>query len=140
MSGFEFKITGLSELKDRIEKISSGLQPDIVNEMKGSAANIATSARLMAPTNFGTLKNSITWDPVDEDSVEVGAAAEYAPYVEFGTGTMVDIPEGMEEYAMTFKGEGKKQVNLPPRPFLFPAFAIEKPLLIGRIVKLVDSK
>ena len=52
----------------------------------------------------------------------IGFNAHYAPYIEFGTGGLVDVPAGLEDYAIQFKGAGIKQVNLTPRPYLFPAF------------------
>ncbi len=47
---------------------------------------------------------------------------EYSPYVEFGTGGLVNVPEGLEEIAIQFKGAGIRQVNLPARPFFFAPF------------------
>ena len=138
MSGFQLSISGLAELKGRLDKMSN-LLPQVQHEMETAAANIDMNAKQNAAVNFGTLQQTISWDPVGGDTVEVVATAEYAPYVEFGTGGLVDVPEGLEEYAMTFKGAGVKKVNLPARPFLFPAFAVEKPLLIERIIKIIES-
>lgn len=47
----------------------------------------------------------------------VGSDLYEAPFREFGTGAKVQIPEGLEAYAMTFyiTGEG----TLPANPFLF---------------------
>ena len=50
----------------------------------------------------------------------------YAAYVEFGTGGLVDIPKGLESYAIQFKGLGIRQVNLPARPYFFPALFSEE--------------
>lgn len=61
--------------------------------------------------------------------------AKYAPYVEFGTGSMVDVPQGLEDYAMQFKGKGIRQVNLPARPFLFPAAEKNRKKFIDNIKK-----
>jgi hypothetical protein len=69
-------------------------------------------------------------------NTKAGNTVTYAPYVEFGTGTMVDVPDGLEDYAMQFKGQGIRQVNLPARPYLFPAFFKEQKELLKRLKNL----
>ena len=64
-------------------------------------------------------------------------AEEYAPYQEFGTGAMVDIPKGLEAEAAQFRGKGKRQVNIRPRYFFYPPFFKEKVKLIQRIKDLL---
>ena len=51
----------------------------------------------------------------------VYANADYAAYLEFGTGGLVDVPSGWEEVAIQFIGQGIKEVNLVARPHLIPA-------------------
>ncbi len=65
----------------------------------------------------------------------VGSNKEYAPYVEFGTGALVDVPEGLESYAIQFKGAGIKQVNLPARPALYPTARVEFVKLVEKLKK-----
>lgn len=85
---------------------------DILNEAKSNApvdkSNLIKSGRA-EPTNGG-LGGKITF------------SINYAPYVEFGTGGSVLIPKGWESFAMQFKGKGIRTINLPPRPYLLPAF------------------
>jgi len=56
--------------------------------------------------------------------------------MEFGTGGLVDVPSGLEDYAMKFKGAGIKQVNLFPRPFLIPAFKKYTTKMLEELEKL----
>ena len=91
---------------------------DLLNE---TVQNIETEATAMAPVDLGILKSSINGE-VDGLNAVIGTPVKYAPYMEFGTGGLVDVPAGLEDYAMKFKGVGIKQVNLFPRPFLIPAF------------------
>ena len=53
--------------------------------------------------------------------------APYSAYVEFGTGGRVSVPKELKDVAIKFIGKGVKEVNIKPRPFLYPA------LLQGRI-------
>ena len=71
------------------------------------------------------------------NGVTIVAAKKYAAFVEFGTGALVNVPAGLEDYAIQFKGKGIKQVNLPARPFLFNSFFEEKKSLIDNIKKVL---
>jgi phage gpG-like protein len=48
----------------------------------------------------------------------VGTNVEYAPYIEFGTGDLVEIPEGTEDIASQYKGQGIRKVNIKGDSFL----------------------
>lgn len=91
---------------------------DLEDEIQVFADNVQLKSVQRARRNFGILANS-QYKSVNGLNAEVGFTANYAAYVEFGTGGMVDVPSGLEEYAIQFKGAGIRQVNLPARPFLF---------------------
>ena len=55
--------------------------------------------------------------------------------LEFGTGGMVEVPQGLEDYSSQFKGKGIKQVNLPSRPFLFNSAFEEVTAMRERVLK-----
>ena len=89
-------------------------------ELKGWADKTEAGANRDVPVDTGELQQSIRQGMDNEGLVQtVGTNVEYAPYVEFGTGTEVDVPSGLEDYAIQFKGSGIKEVNLPARPYLF---------------------
>ena len=85
------------------------------------------------------LRGSIALEPISELTYTVEAKAKYAPYVEFGTGGLVDIPTGYEQYAAIFKGKGIRKVNLRARPFLIPAFENEVPQLMKRLKEMFNA-
>lgn len=74
----------------------------------------------------GKLQQSIAAIEVDDFTWKIYAnstgLAPYAAYVEFGTGGLVEVPDELKEMAIRFKGKGIREVNLPARPFLYPAF------------------
>ena len=89
-------------------------------ELKAWADKTEMDAKRDVPVDSGPLQASIHSTPEKEGLAQtVGTPLDYAPYVEFGTGTLVDVPKGLEDYAMQFKGAGVKEVNLPARPYLF---------------------
>lgn len=99
----EFVVKNIEELEDEVQVFADNVQLKSAQRVR---------------RNFGILANS-QYKSVNGLNAEVGFTANYAAYVEFGTGGMVDVPSGLEEYAIQFKGAGIKQVNLPARPFLF---------------------
>jgi len=105
---------------------------DLLNE---TIQNIETEAISLAPVDLGILKSSINGE-VDGMNGVVGTPIRYSPFIEFGTGGLVDVPEGLEDYAMRFKGAGIKQVNLFPRPFLIPAFKKHTTKMLEELNKL----
>lgn len=89
-------------------------------ELKAWADKTEMDAKRDVPKQSGALQSSIHSTPEKGGLAQtVGTPLDYAPYVEFGTGTMVDVPQGLEDYAIQFKGAGVKEVNLPARPYLF---------------------
>jgi HK97 gp10 family phage protein len=130
-----FKIEGMKEairnIKDwEVEKIrQSRLQ------IERSAINIEREAKNACPVDDQILRPSIAKKVTATDSgrvleAEVGTNVEYAPFVEFGTGSGVSVPAGQEEFAMQFKGKTGRKRNYPARPFLFPAWERERPKFV----------
>ena len=72
-------------------------------------------------------------------TARLNANADYAPYLEFGTGGLVDIPEGFEKLAATFKGKGIKRINLPARPHIIPAAYKARDFLSRQIEKKIKD-
>lgn len=95
----------------------------------GTCTNIVRKAMRLAPVNFGFLRASIGTNATGAGmNAEVwaggsgkGVNVKYAPYVEFGTGNKVYVPNELTEYAMQFKGRGIRKVNNKHQPYFFPA-------------------
>lgn len=124
--------TNRGNFKKRIKDISDMVE----GEIEASAFDIRNEAVTTVPVDTGILKGSIKVVPGEHRFHKIiEAGAHYAPYIEFGTGTLVNVPSGLEDYAIQFKGKGVKQVNLPARPFLIPAWEKERLKLVERIRK-----
>ena len=103
------------------------------------ATKMAEVAKLKSPVDNGTLRNSINWEKENNLLYNVGTNIPYAPFMEFGTGGLVDIPNGWEDMALPFKGKGIKQVNISPQPFMYPAY-LEGKKTFKKQMKLVIDK
>lgn len=124
-----------AKFKKPIDKIEAFLKAEIA----ATVEDIADDARVRVPVDTGLLKGSIE-SQSNELKGTVGASKHYAPYIEFGTGGLVDVPAGMEDFAMTFIGNGIKQIDLKPRPFLFPAYFANIAKLTERIKTKIETK
>lgn len=132
-------ISGLKDLQDKLSKLSKQTEETTANEINASALTIMRNAKRNVVVDNGFLRNSIGLEPVSKLTYTVEAKAKYAPYVEFGTGGLVSIPVGYEQYAAIFRGKGIRKVNLRARPFLIPAFENEIPQLMKRLNSLFNA-
>jgi HK97 gp10 family phage protein len=124
------EIKGINEVIANLRKYGKEAEKDIAGVTEQMARKIESYAKQNAPTDLGKLGQSIqaVKDTNTSWTIEAGGIiAPYAPYVEFGTGGLVEVPNELKEQAIKFKGKGIKKVNLRARPFLYPA------LLRGRV-------
>ena len=127
----------LSQLNKKLDNLRAFDKKTLSNELGRSSMDIVRMAKQNAPVDKGTLKQSIKSERKGK-TVEVIAGANYAPYVEFGTGGMVDLDDMLQlgippSYAGQFKGKGIKEVNLPARPFFYNAARIGLKNLLVRL-------
>ena len=127
----------LNKLKNKLDKMRAFESKTLSNELGKTGSEIVRLAKRSAPVDKGSLKQSIS-EQRSGKSINVGAAANYAPYVEFGTGGSVDLTDMIElgippSYAAKFKGKGIREVNLPARPFFFSSARIGFKNLLNRL-------
>ena len=127
----------LLKLKNKLDKMRAFESKTLSNELGKTGLEIVRLAKRAAPVDKGALKQSISTQRSGK-SVNIVAAANYAPYVEFGTGGSVDLTDmtqlGIpESYAAQFKGKGIRDVNLPARPFFFSSARIGFKNLLNRL-------
>lgn len=84
---------------------------------------VAREAQGLAPYDDGELRGSIR-PLIERLAGMVVAGAPHAPYVEFGTGDLVEIPEGAEEAARAFYVNGLGMT--PAQAFLRPALEMHR--------------
>jgi len=126
-----YKIHGLDRLQKKLERLPAQIKQAVIEDIQDAADTITIKAINRVPVDFGVLKQSIGNEPKNGGlNYIIFVSAEYAPYVEFGRGTAAEIPDGLEEYAAQFKGQGQKLVNFPAQPFFFNSYFEERDKLI----------
>lgn len=127
----------LSKLNKKLDKLRAFESQKVSNELGKTGMEIVRLAKREVPAPTGTLRNTISTQRSGK-SVNVIAAAHYAPYVEFGTGGRVNLDDMQQlgipaSYAAQFKGKGIRDVNLPARPFFFSSARIGFQNLLNRL-------
>lgn len=134
------QIKNLNKVLKNLEKFGKEAENEIEDAVIKASANIELDAKNNAPEDLGQLRNSINTRSIDTLNKAVGTSLKYAPYQEFGTGAAVDLSylteaEYPSSYASQFRGQGKRQVNIPAQPFLFPALIKNRSVLIDDLKK-----
>lgn len=130
-------VEGLKRTRRSLNKLGEKAELQVHAITGDNATTIAINASLQASiTSFdlGDLAAGIQAEEVAKKKFKIVVKEKYAPYVEFGTGTMVSVPPELKKIAEQFRGKGIRKVNLPARPFLYPAF------VEGRLKYLRDLK
>ena len=133
------EVKNIKNVEDALKKYGNKAVKGFAEATFDEATKLTEIAKLKAPVDNGTLKNSINWEKVDDLDYNVGTKIPYAPFMEFGTGGLVNIPLGWDEMAEPFKGKGVRQVNLRPQPFMYPAY-LESKKTYSKQLKLVIEK
>jgi hypothetical protein len=124
MLSFEFNRKSRNEFLKYLKGLEGEILSIVKGEIEDSLLKIESEATKKVAVDTGALKNSIQTRPIKQSKTKVEGGvfvgAEYAPYVEFGTGTEVEVPSELSQFAKQFKGKGIKDVNLPARPFFYP--------------------
>jgi len=167
------KVQGLDEAIKALTKYSDEVKRDTATAINMTMLAVQSKAKLSVrangTSNTGRLLSSIkTIEANEGDLVAITYSdADYAPYVEFGTKTKVDIPTGLESYASQFKGKGGSfedlvdkisawarlrgipqenvkfiamkiaKYGVKAQPFLFPAWESERPKFLKAISKVI---
>lgn len=102
--GFVVNLSGMDKIQKALQNIDKNLKVEVSNEINASALKIQSSAKRLAPVNFGQLRNGIALTKDNDLTFTVESKASYSPYVEFGTGGQVSVPADFDAYAQQFKG------------------------------------
>lgn len=147
MAGAYIDKADLTRLQNKMKELQKLDRQGLSNELGAFALKSVAQMQAEFPSilldpekSTGDLRRSIT-ATAQNKQVILEAGMKYAPYVEFGTGRMVDLQHlkklGIpESYAMQFKGRGIREVNLPARPFFFTTIRRQLKVLL----KSIDQK
>ena len=132
---------GNTAFQKKLKDLPKEVEEEFALEIEATLNDIRNQSLLLAPTDIagGQGIRSTGYSDFNRANLEgeVGYRTKYAAYVEFGTGAFVDIPAGLEDYAMQFFVNGKGRI--PAKAFLFPAFFRETKELEKRMAKILEE-
>lgn len=136
------EVIGISQAISNIENYMRRKRLALTGVVAEGASNIQSTAKQLAPTDLGTLKNDITHTVVERKDTIMGetlAGSGYAAFVEYGTrphrppakalagwAARHGVPLGAVLNKIAIKGS-------PAQPFMFPAAQKEK----GKFIRSV---
>ena len=120
-------IKGLDKVYKDFNKLSKEVHKKVGLVTRENAKEISANARKNARAkgiwDLGDLVGNISYEKVNDTfNYKIFAREKYSAYLEFGTGGMVKVPNELIKIASEFIGKGVKEINLPARPYLYPAF------------------
>jgi HK97 gp10 family phage protein len=136
------EIKGVNSVIADLRKYGKEAEKDIQGVTEQVARNIEKNAKSGVVANFGKLGQSIQAVKINDYnwSIEAGGVlAPYAPFVEFGTGGLVQVPNELKQQAIKFKGKGIRQVNLRARPYLYPALLRGRSEYLDKLKKVLSK-
>ncbi len=155
---FAFKIEGLTETLAKFNSLPDEVKQAVDDELAGTAEQMRDIAQQLAPVDVARLKETIEVTIRQPLLYQISSLAAYSAYMEFGTGTKVNIsplPPDLAAYAIQFKGQGKTgkhpvkikgrwamvpyQLNLRAQPFFFPAYNAATKDLIPRLKAIIEE-
>ena len=137
-------IKGLDKVFKDLSKLGKDIEKKVELTTRSNAQEIAVDARKNARAkgvwDLGDLVGNISYEK-DKNTFnyKIFAREKYSAFLEFGTGGMVKVPNELKELAIQFKGKGVKEINLQPRPYLYPAFVKGREKYLEDLKALLDS-
>lgn len=124
----------IRRLIGQVAEVERGLILEVGNAVQKALIDTDRNAKRTVPVDTGALRASINMASTPNRlGGMVWTEKPYGPFIEFGTGALVSVPSGREEFAGQFKGKGVRKVNRKPRPFLFPAFDKARVVLLNEL-------
>lgn len=162
IDNIETVVTQLTKYKDKVSK-------ETIDTINQTMLEVRNGAVRSVPVDVGRLRSSITLTKMNPSNKlsEVYTNVEYAPFIEFGTKSKVEIPSGLESYASQFQRTGGSfdmllenirqwcrhkgideaaafpiarkiaKEGIKAQPYLFPAFEKERAMLLPKLDKLL---
>lgn len=132
-------IKGIDKTIKELRKYGKEVEKLIDDKTAEAALQIELDAKNIAPKDQGKLAQSIHVVKVKDSSYKIVASVKYAPYVEFGTGGLVNVPKDWGNYPIQFKGKGIRQVNIRPQPYMYPSWMKGKKDYLDKLKKLLST-
>jgi HK97 gp10 family phage protein len=97
-------VKGVSKTIAELRSFGKDIEKKINAETEAAAFEIEELAKKLAPKNFGKLAQSISKEKIKISNYKVTVNEFYGAFMEFGTGTKVNVPAEFADMAKSCKG------------------------------------
>jgi HK97 gp10 family phage protein len=97
--------TNINQVINRLRNEVANITDEIEAVTRDNAYLIEQKSKQLAPKNFGKLAQSISNYKSGELQYTITVNETYGAYMEFGTGTKVQVPNDFKEIAESFRGK-----------------------------------
>lgn len=136
--GFRISTEGFKSLEKRLEKMSKEAVNEVSDVVDKHIFDINREQVSLTRVDTGYLKRSNGFEVTDKKYKEIYNDANYAAFIEFGTGKGVNVPTELQQYARQFKGQ-RPGGNIPASPFFFAPFFKRRQAILRDIVKVLQK-
>lgn len=138
--GFRISTTGFKSLEKRLEKMSKEAVEEVSNVVDNHIFAINKEQITLTRVDTGYLKRSNDFDVKDKKYKEIFNNANYAAFIEFGTGRGAkNIPAELKQYASQFRTGDPSKNGIPASPFFFAPFFKRRQQILRDIVKVLQK-
>ncbi len=133
------EIKGLQGTINKLNRLGKNIDTVVDNSLHKSAYDIKSEVeeriKIVGAVKTGRLRDSITVKKISKCRYVISTAVEYAPYVEFGTGSLGDpvVAHSMSNISKT----GRRFVPHAPKPYLRPAFETKKSVVTMNLTRAI---
>lgn len=118
-------LQGLNGLQRTLISLARQSKAEVRELNLNTGQQIVIDTRQRAPVDLGNLSRNVQFEVINNGfGIAAGVDVPYWAFVEFGTGGLVEVPDGFEDLAAGFKGKGKRTINRAAHPHLIPAYLI----------------
>ena len=132
----------LAKLAKKMEALKKISRQEMSNELGKAAFDIVRLAKRSAPVDKGNLRSLIGLELTNTNQIEIFSNATYSAYVEFGTGTNLNLNDMLklgipESYAEQFKGS--KPGYMRAQPYFFSSARKGLQTLLKRLDNTINK-
>ena len=134
------KIKGLDKALKELKALDPKAKQGIIQSLEVAGVEAVEVMQINTPVDLGKLRQGNSF-VVNRDALKVTLFnnVPYAPFIEFGTGQRVEVPNELKEIAIQFKGKKDIPFGIHPQPFLYPGLLKGRQVFLKQIQLLVKS-
>lgn len=136
--GFRISTDGFKAFEKRLEKMGKEAVNEVSDVVDKNIFDINAEQKSLTRVDTGYLKRSNGFDVTDKKYKEIYNNADYAAFIEFGTGKGVSVPQELSDYAIQFKGS-KPGGSILASPFFFAPFFKRRQKILREIVQVLQK-